>query len=62
MAELKLVGFDVGGTLMESLAQELRQESSSINTTTVVPFMVNTGLFQGAKVRFVQQVTGHKGA
>jgi len=44
--------------LMESLSQELRQDSSNIHTTSVVPFMVDTGLFQGAKVRSVHGSTG----
>ena len=39
--------------LMECLAGELRDEDSSIVTTTVVPFMVDTGLFKGCKVRSV---------
>lgn len=39
-------GFD------ESLRSELKQMKSKINTTIVTPFFINTGMFDGIKLRF----------
>jgi len=40
------VGFD------EALRMELRQKSPGIKTTVVCPFMIDTGMFKGARTRF----------
>lgn len=40
------VGFD------ESLRMELRQRASGVKTTVVMPFFIDTGMFDGAKSRF----------
>lgn len=40
------VGFD------ESLRLELKKKGSKIKTTVVCPFVVSTGMFEGAKTRF----------
>ncbi|MEE2961552.1 MAG: SDR family oxidoreductase [Myxococcota bacterium] len=40
------VGFD------ESLRMELRHTAPGINTTVVCPFLIDTGMFQGAQTRF----------
>jgi all-trans-retinol dehydrogenase (NAD+) len=36
----------------ESLRMELRRQKSSVKTTVVCPYYVNTGLFAGARSRF----------
>jgi all-trans-retinol dehydrogenase (NAD+) len=37
---------------MESLRAELRVQGSSVNTLTVCPFYINTGMFDGVQTRF----------
>lgn len=37
---------------MESLRAELRAQGSSVNTLTVCPFYINTGMFDGVQSRF----------
>jgi all-trans-retinol dehydrogenase (NAD+) len=37
---------------MESLRAELRRDGSAVSTTTVCPFYIDTGMFQGARSRW----------
>lgn len=37
---------------MESLRAELRAQDSSVNTLTVCPFYINTGMFDGVQTKF----------
>ena len=36
----------------ESLRMELKQQKSSVKTTVICPFYINTGMFEGVKTRF----------
>lgn len=38
--------------LGESLAMELRKQKSNVKTTTICPYYINTGMFDGVKTRF----------
>lgn len=46
----------------ESLAHELlAEEVDGVKTTLVCPYIVNTGMFEGCKIRYVDRRTGLEG-
>lgn len=46
----------------ESLAHELlAEEVEGVKTTLVCPYIVNTGMFEGCKIRYVDRWTALEG-